>query len=180
MRNANLKSPTGVINEGDFSRVRYVGTGTNNAVQNIDRSIYPNIGTVIVLENTNEGYSSALTAQLTKNFFNGFNASAAYTYTKSKEAFSTAGSTAAQVWAATSNVGSTNDIEVRNSGNYVPHRIVINASYKFNYLKHGATTIGMFYEGQAGSSPFSYVVNGDLTVMVWIFRFDVYSKRGSV
>ena len=43
-----------------------------------------------------------------------------------------------------------------------PHRIVASASYKFNYLKHGATTIGLFYEGQAGSNPFSYVVNGDL------------------
>lgn len=162
MRNANLKTPTGVINEGDFSRVRYVGTGANNAVQASDRSIYPNIGTVVVLENTNEGYSSALSAQLTKNFFNGFNASIAYTYTKSKEAFSTAGSTAAQVWAITSNVGTSNDVELRNSGNYVPHRIVASASYKFNYLKHGATTIGLFYEGQAGSNPFSYIVNGDL------------------
>ncbi|MBB5623468.1 hypothetical protein HDE69_004554 [Pedobacter cryoconitis] len=162
MRNANLKTPTGVLNEGDFSRVRYVGTGTNNAVQASDRSIYPNIGTVVVLENTNQGYSSALSAQLTKNFFNGFNASIAYTYTKSKEAFSTAGSTAAQVWAITSNVGTSNDVELRNSGNYVPHRIVASASYKFNYLKHGATTIGLFYEGQAGSNPFSYVVNGDL------------------
>ncbi|MBB5645297.1 TonB-dependent receptor [Pedobacter cryoconitis] len=162
MRNANLKTPTGVLNEGDFSRVRYVGTGTNNAVQASDRSIYPNIGTVVVLENTNQGYSSALSAQLTKNFFNGFNASIAYTYTKSKEAFSTAGSTAAQVWAITSNVGTSNDVELRNSGNYVPHRIVASASYKFNYLKHGATTIGLFYEGQAGSNPFSYIVNGDL------------------
>lgn len=162
MRNANLKTPTGVINEGDFSRVRYVGTANNNAVQASDRSIYPNIGTVVVLENTNQGYSSALSAQLTKNFFNGFNASIAYTYTKSKEAFSTAGSTAAQVWAITSNVGTSNDVELRNSGNYVPHRIVASASYKFNYLKHGATTIGLFYEGQAGSNPFSYVVNGDL------------------
>ncbi|PTS97579.1 cell envelope biogenesis protein OmpA [Pedobacter sp. HMWF019] len=161
MRNANLKTPTGVINEGDGSRVRYVGTN-GTAVQAVDRSIYPNLGSVIVLENTNEGYSSALTAQLSKNFFNGFNASIAYTYTKSKEAFSTAGSTAASVWSATSNVGTTNDVELRNSANYVPHRIVASASYKFNYLKHGATTIGLFYEGQAGSSPFSYVINGDI------------------
>lgn len=162
MRNANLKTPTGVINEGDGSRVRYVGTGTNNAVQAVDRSIYPNLGSVIVLENTNKGYSSALTAQLTKNFFNGFNASAAYTYTTSKEAFSTVGSTAASVWSATANVGTTNDVELRNSGNYVPHRIVVSASYKFNYSKNAATSIGVFYEGQAGSSPISYVINGDI------------------
>ncbi|WP_316837081.1 TonB-dependent receptor [Pedobacter nutrimenti] len=163
MRNANLKTPTGLINEGDFSRVRYIGTGNNGAVQAVDRAIYPSITNAIVLENTSKGYSSALTAQLSKNFYNGFNASIAYTYTKSKEAFATAGTNAAGVWGATANVGTANDVELGNSANYVPHRIVANASYKFNYSKYAATTIGIFYQGQAGGfSPISYIVNGDL------------------
>lgn len=162
MRNANLKSPTGVINEGDYSRVRYVGTGTNNAVQAVDRAIYPNLSSVVVLENTDRGYSSALTVQLVKTFGNGFNASVAYTYTKSKEAYATGGSTAASVWAGTANVGTTNDLEVSNSANYVPHRIVASASYKFDYLQHASTSVGIFFQGQAGSNPISYTVNGDL------------------
>ncbi len=163
MRNVNLKTPTGIYNDDPTnSRVRYVGTGANNAVQAVDRLIYPNLSTVVALENTNKGYSVVLTGQISKRFDNGFYASAAYTYTKAKEAFASGGSTAAQVWAGTANVGTSNDVELGNTGFYVPHRVVASASYRFNYLNHAATTIGVFYQGQAGSTPFSYVYNGDL------------------
>lgn len=168
MRNVNLKTPNGVIVEGDYTRPRYVGTGSNNTVTVQDRNIYPNSPalSVIALENTNKGYSAALTAQLSKTFTNGFYASAAYTYTVSKEAFASAGSTAASVWAGTANVGTTNDVELGNSGYFVPHRVVASASYKFNYLKHGATSIGLFFQGSAQATganpPSSYVINGDL------------------
>ncbi|QKJ28798.1 TonB-dependent receptor [Mucilaginibacter mali] len=170
VRNANLKAPTGTINEGDLTRVRYVGTGTNNAVQAIDRAIYPSLSSVIILENTNKGYSAAFTGQLNKSFNNGLSASLAYTYTVSKEVTPNVGSTATSVWQSNFNVGTSNDVELRNSSYYVPHRIVANASYKFNYLNHAATTIGLFLQGQAGSTtpsttPLSYTygtdINGD-------------------
>jgi len=163
MRNANLKAPTGVITEGDMTRVRYVGSGTANAVTAADRAIYPNLNSVIVLENTDKGFATSLTAQINKSFAGGFNANLAYTYTQAKEAFATAGSTASNVWAATANVGTTNDVELGYTQYYVPHRIVGSASYKFDYLNHGSTTIGLFYQGQAGgTTPISYTVNGDL------------------
>jgi hypothetical protein len=164
MRNLNLKNPTGVLVEGDNSRPRYVGTGANNAVTAVDRNIYPNTPalSVIALENTNKGYSGALTAQLNKSFNNGFNATVAYTYTFSKEAFSTQGTTATNVWTSTANVGTTNDVELGNSQNFVPHRVIASASYRFNYLDHASTSFGIFYEGRAQSTPSSYVVNGDI------------------
>lgn len=163
VRNANLKTPTGTINEGDLTRVRYVGTGTNGAVQAIDRAIYPNLTSVVILENTNEGYSAALTAQLSKQFKNGLSASVAYTYTASKEISSNVGSTAPSVWAGNYNVGTSNDQELRNSNYYVPHRIVANASYKFSYLGHAATTVGVFFQGQAGgANPLSYIYGNDI------------------
>jgi hypothetical protein len=163
MRNANLKSPTGVINEGDMSRVRYVGTGANNAVTANDRAIYPNLSSVVVLENTNKGYAASLTAQVNKAFEGGFNANLAYTYTVAKEAFATAGSTAASVWATTANVGTTNDVEMGYTQFYVPHRVIGSFSYKFDYLQHASTTIGITYQGQAGGlTPISYTINGDL------------------
>ncbi|QQL50979.1 TonB-dependent receptor [Mucilaginibacter ginkgonis] len=163
MRNANLKTPTGVTQEVDgVSRPRFIGTGTANAVGAADRSIYPALSSVIVLENTNIGHAIQLTAQLNKSFANGFNANLAYTFTDAKEAFSSAGSTAASVWATTANVGTTNDIESGYTGFYVPHRIVGSASYKFNYANHVSTSVGVYYQGSAGGSPFSYVVNGDI------------------
>ncbi|MGI4022423.1 MAG: carboxypeptidase regulatory-like domain-containing protein [Janthinobacterium lividum] len=164
MRNVNLKTATGILNDSpDMSRVRYVGTGTNNAVTAVDRLIYPNLATVVALENTNKGYSAVLTAQISKRFDSGFYTSLAYTYTVAKEAFASGGSTAATVWAGTANVGTTNDVELGNTAYYVPHRVVASASYRFNYLNHAATTLGVFYQGQAGgSSPISYTYNGDL------------------
>ena len=155
MRNANLKDATGILVEGDLTRVRYTGTAA-------DRSIYPALNSAIVLENTNQGYSTSLTAQISKAFTGGFNATASYTYTQAKEAFSTVGTTATNVWSSTANVGTTNDVESGYTAFYVPHRIVAAASYKFNYSKNAATTLGVFYQGQAGSSPISYTVNGDL------------------
>ncbi|WP_199118951.1 TonB-dependent receptor [Pedobacter sp. ASV28] len=163
MRNANLKAPTGVLKEGDLTRVRYVGTGTNGAVTANDRAFYPNLNSVIALENTNKGYATSLTGQINKAFSGGFNASLAYTYTQAKEAFATAGSTAGSVWATTNNVGTTNDVELGYTQFYVPHRVVANFSYKIDYLNHGATTFGLFFQGQAGgTTPISYTVNGDL------------------
>ncbi len=162
MRNANLKAPTGILNEGDLSRVRYIGTGTNNAVQTIDNRIYPAYTSIIVLENTNKGYSAALTGQLTKSFQSGFNFTVAYTYTVSKEVTANPGSTAASVWNSNPNVGTSNDLELGNSGYYVPHRVIAYGSYKFNYLNHGSTSFGIFYDGEANGSPLSYTINGDL------------------
>ncbi|RYE36635.1 MAG: TonB-dependent receptor [Sphingobacteriaceae bacterium] len=163
MRNVNLKTPTGILNSSpDMSRVRYVGTGTNNAVQAVDRLIYPNLSTVVALENTSKGYSAVLTGQISKRFDNGFYTSVAYTYTKAKEAFATGGSTAAQVWAGTANVGTSNDVELGNTAYYVPHRVVASASYRFNYSHNAATTLSFYYQGQAGSNPISYVYNGDI------------------
>jgi hypothetical protein len=155
MRNANLKSPTGVLVEGDLTRARYTGTSA-------DRNIYPGVTSAIVLENTNKGYSSSLTAQISKSFKGGFNATASYTYTQAKEAFSTSGTTATNVWSSTANVGTTNDVENGYTAFYTPHRVVASASYRVDYAGHAATTIGVFYQGQAGGSPISYTVNGDL------------------
>ncbi len=175
MRNVNLKNPTGTIQEGEYTRARYVGTGTATTaagftsvgVTTQDRNIYPNNPalSVIALENTNKGYAASLTAQLTKSFDSGFNASVAYTYTVAKEAFSTVGTTATNVWTSTPNVGTSNDVELGNTAFVVPHRVIGSVSYKFNYLDHGATSIGLFYQGSAQLSTnggYSYTIQGDL------------------
>jgi hypothetical protein len=175
MRNVNLKNPTGTIQEGDYTRARYVGTGTATTANGFtsvgvttqDRNIYPNNPalSVIALENTNKGYAASFTGQLSKTFDNGFNASIAYTYTTAKEAFSTVGTTATNVWTSTSNIGTSNDVELGNTAFVIPHRIVGSVSYKFNYLDHGATSIGLFYQGSAQASVnggYSYTIQGDL------------------
>jgi hypothetical protein len=151
MRNANLTNPNDIINEGDLTRPRIVGANKiNNA-----------INTAIVLENSSKGYATSLTAQLSKAYSHGFSGSVAYTFSAAKEVTANPGNQASSVWNSTPNVGTSNFQEMGNSAYAVPHRVVGNVSYRFEYLKHLATTISVFYEG-SNQGVYSYVVNGDM------------------
>lgn len=154
MYNANFKPETdGVVSEGGMTRPRYTTSAARNENSNIT--------TAIVLDNTNKGYSTSLTAQLTKEFENGFYGMLAYTYTKAEEVTANPGSQASSVWNNNPNIGTSNAVELAPSQYAVPHRVVGNLSYRIEYARFLATTISLFYEGSK-SGNFSYVVNGDL------------------
>ena len=102
MRNANLKDPAATLTGLD-KRQYYPSTATAG-----DKFIYPNIGSVIVLENTTKGYSFSATAQLSKSFSNGFYGSVAYTYTLATEISPNPGSQATSAWQSIINVGTPN------------------------------------------------------------------------
>ena len=158
--NANLKTPTGLTSEGDFSRERFVGFGTTLPATT-DRLIYPTLGNIYLLTNTSQGYSDAFTAQISKRYSNGFYGSLAYTYTIAKDVNANLGSTAASTYSGNPNIGTSNEVELGNSTFFTPHRIVANAAYTINYLKHGSTTFGLYYQGSYGGV-MSYTINGDL------------------
>jgi len=151
MRNANLVAPTGTLT-GEDNRPFY---------PNKAQFVNPSVGSVIILENTKKGHSFAGTAQVSKSFSNGFFGSLAYTYTVATEVSSNPGSQATSAWQSIVNKGTPNDEELYNSAYSIPHRIVANASYRFEYANHLATTISLYYEG-ANQSRFSYIVGGDL------------------
>ncbi|WP_442588220.1 carboxypeptidase regulatory-like domain-containing protein [Pedobacter sp. AW31-3R] len=151
MRNANLVTPNSTINEGNLTRPRITGSNRLNSA----------ITSAIVLENSDRGYATSLTAQLTKAYASGFSASLAYTFSAAKEVTANPGSQASSVWNSNPNVGTSNFEEMGNSAYATPHRVVANISYRKEYLKHLATTISVFYEG-ANQGLYSYVVNGDL------------------
>ncbi|HXH98659.1 MAG TPA: carboxypeptidase regulatory-like domain-containing protein [Sphingobacteriaceae bacterium] len=156
MRNANNKAPNGIINDSpENSRPRYTSTA--------NRDLNSAVTTAIVLENTNKGYSGALTALLTKDFSSNFYGSIAYTYTNSKEVTANPGSQAASVWNGNPVVGTLNDLELTNSQYVTPHRVVANASYSLKYLKNFGTTFSLFYQGGRQGN-FNYVINGDLNL----------------
>jgi hypothetical protein len=154
MRNANLKDPTGVLN-GPDNRPRYM----SNAA--VDRSIYPNISSAIVLENTNKGYSYALTAQLSKDFTKGLYGSVAYTYTGAKDVGGNSGSQAFQIWNSTATINGANSMELHPSASLARHRVISMLSYRLEYANHASTTISLIYEG-APSGNITYRVNGDI------------------
>lgn len=152
MRNANLPAPTG----------RLVGLDNRGYYQAGDsKKIVPTVGNVIVLENTNKGYSFSTTAQISKSFSKGFYGSLAYTYTLATEVSPNPGSQANSAWQSIINRGTPNDVELYKSAYATPHRIVGNLSYRFEYLKHFATTVSFYYEG-ASQGNYSYIIGGDL------------------
>lgn len=161
MRNANLKAPTATLTGAD-NRPYYPSTLTP-----AEKYVNPDIagtgkgGTVIVLENTKKGYSFATTAQLSKSFSNGFYGSVAYTYTLATEVSPNPGSQATSAWQSIINRGTPNDEELYNSAYSVPHRVVANVSYRFEYVDHFATTLSLFYEG-ANQARYSYIIGGDI------------------
>lgn len=161
MRNANLKDPGNNLSGLD-NRAYYPSTTIA-----ADKFVYPNLagtgrgGTAIVLENTNKGYSFSNTFQLSKAFTKGFYGSVAYTYTVATEVSPNPGSQATSAWQSIINRGTPNSEELYNSAYSVPHRIVGSLSYRFEYARHLASTISLFYEGNA-QSRFSYIIGGDL------------------
>jgi outer membrane receptor protein involved in Fe transport len=154
MRNANLKAPDAAF-AGNDNRPRY--TSNANAV----RRVNPAFGQAIILENTNEGFSTFVTASVSKAFKKGFYASLAYTYTSAVEFSGNPGAQAGTAWSGIASRRTANDPELGWNSDMVPHRILGIVSYKKEYLKRFATTITLLYDGSAAGN-FSYVYNGDM------------------
>ncbi len=137
------------------------GTGDNRPIwSRIDLGQDPNTGRnraytdIILGTNTNEGYSYNITAQLQKTFANGISGSLAYNLGHAKSMNDGVSSQNSSQWRVP-NVRGKNDLDLATSDFDMGSRIVGFLSYKKEYLKHTATTIGLFYTGQSGVA-FSY------------------------
>jgi hypothetical protein len=120
----------------------------------------PDISEAILIKNTNNGYSYALTGTIAKTFESGLFTSLSYTYTDSRSV-NDGGTTAIGIWSGRPVSGDPN-ADVLSYSNYLQrHRIVAFGSYKFDYAKWASTTLGFSYSvGPAGR--FSYVYQGDM------------------
>lgn len=153
MFNANQKAPDATINLGGSTRPSYSSAAA--------RKLNATSGNAVVLDNTKMGESFSLTAQISKAFSKGFYGSIAYTYTGAYDVTASPGSQAGSVWSANPTSLTQNDLELANSNFSVPHRVVASLSYRFEYIKHLATTISAFYEGSSQGN-ISYIYNGDV------------------
>jgi hypothetical protein len=153
MFNANQKAPDVTANLGGNVRPSYSTAAA--------RKLNATSGNAIVLDNTKLGGQFSFTTQLTKSFTKGFYGSVAYTYTAAFDVTANPGSQANSVWVANPTSRTQNDLELSYSNFAAPHRIVANVSYRFEYIKHLATTISAYYEG-ASQGNYSYIYNGDV------------------
>jgi hypothetical protein len=151
--NANLPAATGKFN-GPDQRIRWL-SGTNR--------INNNISAAYVISNINTGYSTNISASLTKQFSNGFFAKAAYSQGVSKNSFDP-GSTASSNWGGNAMANDPNNPGVQYSAYSPGKRLFLALSYRKEYFKFGATTLSTFTQGatQGNTSyTFSADANGD-------------------
>ncbi|MGH2624023.1 MAG: TonB-dependent receptor, partial [Sphingobacterium sp.] len=153
----NLKESTSPIasdlTNGADTRINYAGNKVNA----------DDFTNVILMDNSNEGYTYSLTAQLQKSFANGFNAMVAYTHGGSKSVNDGASSTALSNWEYVQTVSNPNNPLLSNSIFNIKHRVIGNVGYSISYGKDNlySTGINLFYAGNSGQ-PFTYLYNGDL------------------
>ncbi|WPU96203.1 TonB-dependent receptor [Mucilaginibacter sabulilitoris] len=119
----------------------------------------PSISGLYYMKNTSKGFSYFITGQLQKSFTNGFAASLAYTYTKSKDV-NDGGSTAATIWSTRYVAGNPNGDNLSNSSYVQPNRIIATVSYRKQYAKNLATTVGLIFEA-SNNGAISYITSGD-------------------
>jgi Carboxypeptidase regulatory-like domain/TonB dependent receptor len=170
-RNANLKNPIGNFT-GTDTRSRYPGsyrqsaTGAfTTAVDSANRQVFK-LTDVSALDNTNQGSSFGITAQLRRDFDFGLNLMAAYTYSESRD-LSSFGSIAFSSWRDALSVRGNNFLDLSFSDNDLRHRFIASISYGLNWgsfglpREIGMTRFTLFTQVQS-QNRFSYAVNGDL------------------
>jgi len=150
IQDLNLVEPTSKLADG---RDLYpTGTG---------RLKYPEYTNAFLLTNTNKGYQYSLTAQLSRNVPQGVSGSIAYTYAQSKDISSMNSTIASTNFRNNTIANNPNTPYLTYSDWNLDHRIIGTVSYRFQYLKNYATTIGLVYNGQSGL-PYTYRLNSDI------------------
>jgi len=166
-RDANFNSSIRNV-DGD-GRPQYAATIAPNPTANTDvngnglwgRRVNQNITQAVILDNTSKGYQYSITGQLQKTFNKGFYATAAYTYTDSRDVNSETGSTASTNLTSYPQVSGFNTPVLSYSSNLATHRVVASASYRKEYGKFFATTLSGIYQGSSGFR-YSYTYSGDV------------------
>jgi hypothetical protein len=146
---------TKTLNNVLYYNYRYSQTGELTGTGD-NRPIYSKIDMngakytdIIYGTNTNKGYSYNITGSLRKDNFYGFSGYLAYTYGHTTSVNDGVSSQNSSQWRV-GNVRGKNDIDLAISDFDMGSRVVTFLSYKKEYAKHFATTIGLYYNGQSG------------------------------
>lgn len=130
----------------------------NRPVFDKNNPIDPTYSNVTLVDNTNEGYTWNITAQLNKQFSNGFSGGLAYSFTRAESLFDGTGFINYTNWDDIISVAGKNNPPLTRSVYDAGSRITSFLTYRKEYANNFATSISLFYNGQSGQ-PFSYVYN---------------------
>lgn len=164
MKNVALPA-SGTALAGPDNRIVYSNSTLFPAVtdpvtkQNLNTAANPNISDAELMVNTSKGYTYNITAQLQKTVRE-FSFTVAYTHSDSRSV-NDGGSIAQSIWSQRPVSGDPNSDVTSYSAFYLPNRIIGSISYRKEYLKHLATSVGLTYEA-ANAGVASYTYSGDL------------------
>jgi hypothetical protein len=159
-QNINLNESNGFALNGADNRMRYLTSVANSNKYYYGTTLTnPNLTSAILMANSNKGFAYTATARVQKTYRNFFG-SIAYSFSQAKNT-AEGGSTASSLWSARGVSADPNNDNLAYSSYYLPHRIIAFASYKIEYKKYFATSIGLVFEA-APAGTTSYVYNGDL------------------
>ncbi len=133
-------------------------TGADNRPHWDNSKLDPNYTRIMVGTNTSKGYTYNLTVELKKSFSKGFTGSVAYTLGHAWAVNDGTSSQNSSQWKYMLQVNGLNNLGLSISSFDMGSRVVAYLSYRIEYVKHLATTISLFYNGQSGQR-FSYVYN---------------------
>lgn len=148
------------VNDGSKASERRAFTGTYYSDQAGNKKAANN---VVLLRNTNKGYSIYTTLQLQKNFyqgaFKGLNLNGSYSFGTAKSVTDGTSHVATSAWKYRPAINS-NDQELGYSASAFDGRLLLSASYTANWGKHSSTNIGVVYQ-RYRPFRYSYCYNGD-------------------
>jgi YD repeat-containing protein len=130
----------------------------NRPIFNNGDPVDPTYGRISFLSNTSKGYSYNFSTQLKKTFGKSLTTSVSYSYTKAESIFDGFNAIGSNLWRDNHNVNGRNNATLATSGFSTGSRVTGFVSYRKEYAKNLATTIGLFYNGQSGQ-PYSYTYN---------------------
>lgn len=137
---------------------------TGTATTRPDSLVSRNFTQVLLLRSRNEGYQYSASAQLNLDARNpwlpGMSAFVSYTFGRTYDLNAATAATATSQYSSTDAIDPNNTTLGRSNFD-VPHRVLVSASYRKEWSRGIATTIGLFYSGNSGR-PFSLSYIGDL------------------
>ena len=158
MRNADLITPVRTLADG---RPYFGGAGANELNPDGTAGIY-------VIDNTDEGHSLNITAQLRKSWTSGASAMLAYSYTEAKNNLRSS-EIASVLWQSQPVQGDPNQPGLSYSEFGLRHRIVGGATFAKSWSQALRTSFGVFLEiaegnrfAGAGGNRYSFIYAGDV------------------
>lgn len=156
---ANLSSPDGQFAAPGDTRPRWF-VDDCPTVNGTQQRLNCSVTSAIVLKNQNVGYAWNGAVSLEKPFGLGTFVKAAYTYGVSKNTVD-AGSIAFGSWNNNQHSSNPNNAGAAFASTSPGHRLFVAGSMRRDWLKVGATTIGMYWEMRNNGST-SYIYGGDM------------------